>query len=85
MRFHPWSPLGHDGRHFSQPDPPKIVTPPPAPTVDDPAAKAAADAAAASAKKIAQRRGGYAANILTPPKIGARAISLLGGGEMTGR
>lgn len=73
-------PLGADGRHFSS-SPPKPVIPPPAPTADDPVAKAKADAAAASAKLLAQRRQGYSANILTPPKVGAPKVSLLGGGE----
>jgi len=54
----------------------------PAPTEDDAATKAKADAAAAAAKDLAQKRRGYAANILTPrPGIGApRGLTLVGGG-----
>lgn len=67
---------------MTSPSPPRIVYSAfPAPTAEDPTAKAKADAAAASAKQMQQRRQGYSANILTAPKVGPRAISLLGGGE----
>ena len=72
------------GSLFSSPSPPKIIYPAtPPPTQDDPTTKAKAEGAAASARALAQRRMGSAANILTPPKVGPRSISLLGGGERT--
>lgn len=64
--------------------PPRPVQPAAAaPTQDDPKTKALADAAAASAKDLANRRRGYASNLLTPrPGIGApRGLTLLGGGN----